>query len=404
METAAEAAGFDLLEVVPFNASLYPGYLPRREFIDQGFPAEEARVHIFGLHDPATPASSRERHFAASLGSVMQQIREPATTPSGGKPLKISPFEEYAASSVTAREVTVEAGQAFQKALAVVETLAEITKREEDLQAQEQALRDWARAEETRAEAAGTPPPILRGTPPMLLETVQLLEQCYASRDGMLVAEWSDPMVLVTAVACTQAVARAAMMHSCGFVSSEHEPQEITEFRRSVDEDIFAQVLHNARDLEIAFEGGSHGGVWMASRMSAAARSALASALFVHAHLVLHRSEDANKLAVELLSLAIDMRISHAPTFRRRAQLLGFEYNRLGSNSDTKYKVLSTMYADSAAALELDADDDSALYAMAFALRNSDSAQAAPCAFAVRYLGLRQVGTLSGQAGCAGTV
>lgn len=82
----------------------------------------------------------------------------------------------------------MEAGQAFQKALAVVETLAEITKREEDLQAQEQALRDWARAEETRAEAAGTPPPILRGTPPMLLETVQLLEQCYASRDGMLVA------------------------------------------------------------------------------------------------------------------------------------------------------------------------------------------------------------------------
>lgn len=83
------------------------------------------------------------------------------------------------------------------------------------------------------------------------------------------------------------------------------------------------------------------------------ARSALASALFVHAHLVLHRSEDANKLAVELLSLAIDMRISHAPTFRRRAQLLGFEYNRLGSNSDTKYKVLSTMYADSAAAVKL---------------------------------------------------
>lgn len=58
MEEVAEKAGFELIEVLPFTASFFPGYEPRREMNNETFPSSDARVHVFGRRQTA-PAKAK---------------------------------------------------------------------------------------------------------------------------------------------------------------------------------------------------------------------------------------------------------------------------------------------------------------------------------------------------------
>jgi len=47
IEEIAKESGFDLIEVFPFVETMYPGYEPKREFVDKSFPYQNAQVHMF---------------------------------------------------------------------------------------------------------------------------------------------------------------------------------------------------------------------------------------------------------------------------------------------------------------------------------------------------------------------
>lgn len=407
VEGVAAAAGFDLIEVFPFDPEMFPGYEPRREFKDEPFPYKESRVHLFrcrSLTEPSTsvpnnssntsapPEQSQRgfvspgsesfssaatgigsRHMASAFGSLFHSnelARERGTSGQGEKPLCVDDFRQFACSSAVARAV-VEAGEAFDQA---VETLAGLRESEQTLaQGVEELwcylLKENAALTETLAA-------------PRSLRALLLLNQCYASEYGRQVAHWPDMQILRRAVGCTYLVARAAMMHSCSFSSSSNHTAsgEVIAFKRSLVEDDFDAVEEMAAKFQFAAPGaGEHMNVGArgALLISAQGASLLAASLFVRSNIISQLSGPESKyLALEPLDLAISMGLSSPDVFRLRGTLGAFVFNRLqdSGEDDEASAALQRMLEDCTAALELKPDDNMALWFKAYALRS-----ASPC-------------------------
>ena len=370
IENVARKSGFDLIEVFPFDETLYPTYEPRREFKDESFPYQNARVHVFKRSslseagENANQPTSTEKHLVGRIASFIQgaSSRFSRLLPQrGARRISIADLEEYP-ESAAARSLLVAATN-FQQAkvlyhsqisstLAMIATLVPKGLSEKGLK--------------------GLSNPHLIG-----VNIVVLVAAGFAVRDGELVAEFSGEEIEFMhswSGTCVKILILDALPHA---------PRVSWEATIGIS---VSTLLKEAAALKLASEGRTVDGIWYAPYMSTAAREDVASCVFAHASLQmmalpltsdLSLKTDILLQAVCMLTNVIAMGIEDVRIHRLRASLLGFLINQadlLTGNEDEKEITCSEyadmMIADSEAILKKNPSDVGALYSKAFALRS----------------------------------
>lgn len=353
-----------LLQVVPFDPSRYSGYEPRREFVDETFPWQEARVHVFAILPPPLP----EEEAAPAVAEKQQQ------QPAAAEPLKReapSPAERHTLGRMASMaqtqalfpDRTSPKAHNKQSRLITRERLAAFTATSGTARTLDAAL---AAFEAALTEAGAAQPNGER--------VVRLLAECYSADDGETVAQFPSFPVRERARSCLTEVLLQCLLAGCE-PSAPREPRTalqgaVAALTKSLGGGLPATMdylLKTAVDERIAATTES-------PRLSPDLRSLLSDALFVIAQL--SSNLDAMLAWVEMAA-GMGFEADDARLLRLRAQLNSFQMNRLeGRPAEEMREVADAVVADCDRVLELEKDDLRALWTKAFALRNSSGAEA----------------------------
>eukprot|EP00854_Cymbomonas_tetramitiformis_P009416 gene9416-11154_t len=353
-EEAAAEVGFDLWEVIPFDAAWYNGYEPRREFADTTFPSNNAHVHIFRRAarrpldadpgaarqplDDVDPLASSGRHLLGTVLSFMRglpeqlaksltPVRRPIHALEGPNPALV----EAARTSSTARALLA-AAESFEAAL------HELSQPIIDIDA---------------------------------AKVAHLLEKTYVTPHGELTAIWPWQNGVVLNKRATEALnlvvweclVRALYPQAPAAWYAREAPAELYDLRA---------LLQLAAEDQVAARGRMQGGTWLAPRMTVEEVDTLAGHLVVMASLMADDVDEAS----EVLSAGIAMGINDARVWRRRGELRCFLANRQDAwRGGENGSLLRGIVDDCDRVLEVLPADPTAIYTKAFALKSAGREQ-----------------------------
>jgi ribosomal protein L40E len=372
IEDVAVKNGFDLFEVIPFDATEYVGYTPRRAFLDESFPHDDARMHILqrsNAQRKLTTAtdntwydmlSSKERHIAGRLASTIHSapFRSSALTPQTGRRVVRNCLVSFAEKSETARSLLV-AERAFDEVYRLLSNYTSLSHQD--------SATAW--------------------------RVVALLDKAYSVRDGELLASWPSAAALQSAMNCAISI--------CGHCFAEvYQDAELAKkcFEGQLSLETLLLAVNKPRAEEAAANLTQVQGDRLCSSMY------VLSCLLMHCELeeqVSHVDESSMSisppgpeaantarapacmdLCLFLLARVVSMKIANARIYRRIGCIHAFRVNLLCSergDSDSERKLqtepalketLTILLATCELLLHADPNDLQALHLKAFALRS----------------------------------
>lgn len=380
VEALAAATGFDLLEVLPFDAAAFPGYEPRREFADSSFPWTGARVHVFGWRpEPGAPPRP-----VADPPNVIRLDGVDVASRVAADPPRLSSTEQHLGSRLAdaadhepllrghdGRSPIVPKGPGGLMTRAALEPLAPRSKTAAVLLAALDSFERFAAATAAAASAAASVP---AGSPFDPHVVVAALARVWADSDGDLACSFTPPL-LMCGLQCATVCAHERLVRACFPDPAVHVPLLL----RGPPPDVMAHVdglLALAVRDRVAAPAGLRNGVWIGARMQPADVADLASTFFVLARL-LHMVDGDDTSVFAVLDAAIEAGVEDARLRTFRAQALSFCLNRMDDGDDAQRRLCAdAIVADCDAALALEPINHHVLYTKAFAHRSTpDKAQ-----------------------------
>jgi len=342
VDAAAAAAGFDVVEVLPFDARAYAGYEPRREYQDSSFPAERARTHILQRRVPAAVgAAPSERSVEARLASFNIDKEFFGTPEFRFVPLSVAldMLSSSSATSPTARQL-LRAAVIFQQANDII--------------------RDGPYDKE------------LVDLGEHAIFVVNRLASVYSTPNGDLVASW-ERKAYKRALVCARLTVVTRLLTATG---THPKADGVTELFAAVFSDESSAFSTALED----FVGASALRIQGPRGYEAVFRDFFALAVLVAACLERYHNVDA---VCTLLDVGCRLGLDDPRLYVKRAMFNAARFSdRTGTLDAAGRALLSNVARDCDAALAFEADDKAALWAKAFALRSGEKTREAYEAYA----------------------
>eukprot|EP00628_Pelagophyceae_sp_CCMP2097_P001438 CAMPEP_0184080328 /NCGR_PEP_ID=MMETSP0974-20121125/2143_1 /TAXON_ID=483370 /ORGANISM="non described non described, Strain CCMP2097" /LENGTH=1169 /DNA_ID=CAMNT_0026382987 /DNA_START=181 /DNA_END=3691 /DNA_ORIENTATION=- len=348
VDALAAATGFEVVEVLPFDAHSYAGYEPRREYTDSSFPFERARTHILQRRaSAAVGAAPSERSVEARLASFNIDKEFFGTPEFRHVPLSVAldSLSQSAATSPTARRLL--------RAAVVFQQVNEI-------------IRDTPYDQE------------LFDLVPFAMFVVERLASVYSTPNADLVASWEDKEYRRALVFARLTIVSRLLVATGAQPAADGVTQ------------LFAAVISDETSaFSVALDYFVRASAFriQAPRGYESVHCGLcASAFLVTACLERYRDVDA---AWAVVDIGCRLGLDDARLYLKRAEYNNGRFSARGTPDDAASRaLLSAVVRDCDAALDRNADDTEALWAKSYALKSSeetlDTAYSALVAFIAR--------------------
>lgn len=357
IDAIAADAGFELIEVFPFEPTLYDGYTPKREYKDDSFPYQNARVHVFrypqGARSPqSNVTASAERHLEARMASMIHSVpaqrangQSPSSARQKGTPaphdLTVAALERYANTSATARRL-LDAAELFA-----------VAKEMMDFYTSRGAFPDL----------------------PGAFGLTMLLNGSFSVRDGELTVEMSIQslqLAVLSAKAAIVVILAGSVAPLSEVLEALHEDDITSDI--IADDHTFFGFLDTCREMQLAADGRMADGVWIAPYMTREQAGDLASALHVLASLLMLLGAfdvEVMPLTHYVLDCAIGMGLRDTRLHALRANVHAYAFNHVSEDDAALgHTILEAVLADAQAVLDTQPNDPGALFSKSFALRS----------------------------------
>ncbi|KAJ1451334.1 hypothetical protein M885DRAFT_499627 [Pelagophyceae sp. CCMP2097] len=342
VDALAAATGFEVVEVLPFDAHSYAGYEPRREYTDSSFPFERARTHILQRRaSAAVGAAPSERSVEARLASFLIDKEFFGTPEFRFVPLSVAldMLSSSSATSPTARQL-LRAAVIFQQANDII--------------------RDGPYDKE------------LVDLGEHAIFVVNRLASVYSTPNGDLVASW-ERKAYKRALVCARLTVVTRLLTATG---THPKADGVTELFAAVFSDESSAFSTALED----FVGASALRIQGPRGYEAVFRDFFALAVLVAACLERYHNVDA---VCTLLDVGCRLGLDDPRLYVKRAMFNAARFSdRIGTLDAAGRALLSNVARDCDAALAFEANDKAALWAKALALRSGEKTREAYEAYA----------------------
>ena len=348
IDKLSSEAGLELIEVLPFDPSDFPGYEPRRAYRDGSFPFEGARTHILRVsRESAVGEAPSERSVMSRLSSFF--------------------IDKLAWGGRGHRHTVVSK---------TIESLDADVYRSATARSLRDAAFEFQRVDELLADLPADGPFYSARFASYCLTVTGHLERVYSTRHGELVAHWDAPggninstggRKLLTALLCAR---MTTLVHLDGTEPPLTRAEIAAVSDACTDGRQFSRVLSDA-----IFVSGRSCDVQLGTQLASA----------ILAVVNLERSLQELDVARHLLDAAC--RVLNDPRLYMARALLNAHLNSLDP-ADISERLQAAILEDCNAVLEQVPNDPEALYTGAYALRSSRKTFAAAVMAYDKYIDL----------------